>query len=149
MRLVAQVGCHKRRTDGDIGRWLTAVDWLLKNKVPISRLNHDVVNLDYGRDFLREDKRYHMVVMHDIYDGKVALEQQIGYFTRAARKVLQTSPLQSPEAWVQRLAATQAEYIFVFEMQISCLNGWKLGDIPGYITAHRDTEYTVYRKEKA
>lgn len=152
---VAQVGAYKRRTDGDITRWLTAVDWLMRNArhYDWTKPKHDVVNLRYGRDFLQEIEQYDIVVLHDIYDGTLSnyqLDHVVGaprVFTRQAKMALRTSPLQTVGAWAWRLARTGAEYIFVFEMSPACINGWNLGSLNGYDTVHQDHIFTVYRKE--
>lgn len=141
---VAQVGMNKRRTNGDLTRWMMAVDWLLKNGLLDGHIEHDVVNLRYGRDYLAENTTHDIVVLHNIFDGKDHGGVARHNMTRSAWEAIRTSPRQSTEAWRERLAASGAKVVFVFEMTVQCVNGWQLGDIDGYERRHIDTDYAVY-----
>jgi len=45
--------------------------------------------------------------------------------------------------------ATRAQVIVVWELVPFALNGWQLGDLPGYRIAHRDHRVTVYRRKRS
>jgi hypothetical protein len=129
---VAQVGAFKKMNDGDIGRWLIAVDWLMKNNVQFpTRKDFDFVNLKYGRDFLAEHKQYDIVVMHDIFHANSA-ELPLMPKLRVPKMVMQAimlSPKHSVQQWRYRLMNTNAHHIFIFETAPCCLNGWKIGEL--------------------
>jgi hypothetical protein len=146
--LIAQVGAYKKRTDGDIWRWLTALDWLMKNDRLPDKSTHDVINLKYGRDFLREHETYDIVVLHDIYDaGNLDIVQKIqANLPKLVWQAIETSSVASEKRWRWRLQQTKAKFIFVFETSPCCINGWGLGELEGYKVEHIDHQVAIYRR---
>ncbi len=142
--VIAHVGAYKRRTDGDIGRWLMALDWLMKNDALPTGFKHEVINLKYGRDFLTENNQYDIVVLHDIFDA--GNKDIVSKIPKRVRQAIETSPYSSNEWWRLRLEMTYAKYIFVFETAPCCINGWGLGNLKDYETVYIDHQYAVYRR---
>lgn len=143
---IAHVGGFKRMSDSDSGRWMLALTWLLENATMPLGCKHEAVNLKYGRDFLAEHEQYDIVVMHDIFWGGPILKGVFRGRSSNDRALVKTSPLQSEQRWVERLSETGAKHIFIFETAPACVNGWKLGDLPGYIRKHIDTTFAVYER---
>jgi hypothetical protein len=128
----------------DQNRLYMVDDWLFRNDpeyVDGASYSHDNVDLNHGRDFLRESKSYNVIVLHDIYNPVDDVDRQKG-------GIFSVSPHHGPGQWVQKLAASGADYIFVFGSWGE-IGGWWLGEIPGYDTIRGRNEYkTVYRNQK-
>lgn len=146
---VAQVGSFKRRSSDDSIRWMRTVTWLLHHESEImskTKFKHDVVNLKYGRDFLREEMKYDIVLLHSIFDPGPR-PSAVGAVNISKWKETLISTVHNDERWRWRLVNTEAEYIFIWETYPMSINGWAIGELQGYKILHRDWEYTVYRKE--
>lgn len=126
IRTVAHVGAHKKRTPGDTLRQIEALNWMMDNGFPVelNSKSHDVVNLEYGRDFLIETNHYDCVILHFVFRGGFRVPLQ-------NKGQLSTSPESSWSAWRHRLAATQAQLIFAFGGETE-IGGTFLVDVPGY-----------------
>lgn len=97
-------------------------------------IKHDYVDLNVGRDFLKENKTYDMVILGNIWHpdpGEVRLES--GIFA--------VSPQHGISTWKRRLVGTKAEIIGVFG---SDLGGDQIGDLPGYTRYRKDYMTSVY-----
>lgn len=138
---VANVGASG--TSGDENRCYMAASWLSKNDPVYSEnitFSYDNINLIYGRDFLKENKRYDIVILHHIFNPIDRKDNGAGVFS--------ISPLQSVENWTRRLLNTGADYIFSYGSYGEVSAGW-LGDIPGY-NCHigHDGYEGVFRSQK-
>lgn len=108
----------------------------------------DIVNLEYGRDFLTEVWTYDIVLVHSVYAfGSPGAPSKYD--------LCKTSTFHTPERWRQRLAATKAEYILVAEMTQMCMSGYFIGELEGYKMleqvrsskhSHPDS-FTVWQRE--
>jgi hypothetical protein len=120
-----------------------ASDWLSYNDPDYSeniKFSHDNIDLNSGRDFLKESKSYNIVILHDIFNPVGENDLSRGIFS--------VSPDHNADSWVKRLASTGADYIFVFGSWTE-VGGWWLGDIPGYDKTYGTSEYqTIYRNKK-
>jgi hypothetical protein len=103
----------------------------------------DIVNLNHGRDFLTERRKYDAVILHSIFHPKIkhAAETLDHPGTRL-------SPHHSVERWRKRLCSTDARIIVVWELLPSVLHGWELDELDGYKIYHRDARVTAYKKRR-
>lgn len=140
---VAHVGAFKKRSEDDVGRTIEAITRVGKYDREMwhgRRSVHDVINLKDGRDFLKETRRYDLVITHSIFHPKVV------QIPKRVCKELLLSERHSEENWRRRLVSTGAAYLVICEGQPMSLSGWHLGDIDGYEILERDHLITVYRK---
>ena len=103
---------------------LTLVDWI-DTHIPEMKdiqLKHDYIDLNKGRDFLKEGNTYDFVLLEYVYLG-ITRNQKEGYFAQ--------SNLQTPENWRKRLQNTNAKVIFAFGSWTE-VSGSYIGNIPGY-----------------
>lgn len=134
---VAQVGQSRPPTISDLWRTSEARDtlpaaarWRVQDEETINIAAN-------GRDFLAESDTYDLVLVHSVLDPKWATPIREGGGPAAG----QVSPLDSYDAWRDRLLATGARWIVIFEGSRAqdgsyeslpgCLNGWGI-DLPGY-----------------
>jgi hypothetical protein len=119
---------------GDVGneRDLTirvvAMAWAVKHcghLLDSKKPTHDFVDLNRDRDFLLEDHKYDIVIVHYIWAGLPL------HHTTLTARVTATSAVQSPEKWRERLAGTEASLIFAFGGGTEVALRY-IGDIPGY-----------------
>ena len=151
--MIAMVGAHDPLTFDDAMRLEVAATThgiIVPKTYPRQNTGLDIINLDYGRDFLRERKRYATVIVHSVFHSNRTTfkplsmaEQMVGQ-----RYGVKQSPCHSIAAWCDRLVATRAQMIVVWELVPFALNGWQLGDLPDYRITHRDHRVTVYRRKK-
>lgn len=139
---IAHVGASKPKTQEDTCRWVVVLSRLAKRDGFPNGVREDTINLEYGRDFLAERKRYDGVIVHSVFNPKVRA-RKTQKFPR-----LRISPLHSLKAWRSRLVSTNALWIAVCEGQPLTLNGWELGTLPGYAIADQDHLVTLYRRVK-
>jgi len=128
----------------DTNRIYMVSDWLANKDQEyakdITNFSHDNIDLNRGRDFLKEGKTYDIVILHDIFNPSDAVDSK-------KQGIFSTSPHHRSEIWVSRLASTGADYIFVFGSWTE-VGGWWLGEIPGYDMIKGRSEYqTVYRSK--
>ncbi len=155
---IAQVGAFKKYSTNDVGRMLTVATWFFENgvwkansKEPIT---HDIVNLEYKRDFLRERRIYDTVILHSImHSNRPDILRDLKNHVVRDKKIFgynerDISALHSVERWRKRLISSKATYIFVFEDIPFSLNIWTLGKLKGYIMPHMNTQYGFYKKEE-
>jgi hypothetical protein len=141
---VAMVGAHDPATLDDCMRLASAQTHGWVGGFRDEEL--DLINLDYGRDFLKERKRYEAVIVHSVFHSNQTFS---GYREQTAKlKELyprcRQSPVHTVENWRRRLAATGAASIVVWEMIPCALSGWQLSLLDGYRIAHRDHRVTHY-----
>lgn len=130
--VIGHVGAFKPHSWGDKSRLTTAIHWLVKKgRANHEKVKHDEINLYYGRDFLVEDLKYDIVILHDVYRIKEA-PKLVGLLRRKQRMQIQTSEYHTPALWRGRLRRTGAYYIFVFQTAPLCLGVDDIGDIRGY-----------------
>jgi hypothetical protein len=130
---VAQVG--HTGTDGDRDRWLAAGIWLERADPALYRLMwqgdgegsvvQDAIDLNGSprRDFLGEDQRYDVVVIHNLWSPPAGLEPE----TSGGAAI---SPRHSPAGWRHRLQLSCARYILIFGRDFTAYD--LDADIPGY-----------------
>lgn len=141
-RGTAHVGAHKPFTADD----LTRLGSVVANGYFEFRLGPaDVINLEYGRDFLVEDKQYDCVLLHTIFHANRPEWLQMA---QAAAHTIIVSPKHSLEAWRERLIKTDAKLICAYGGKMCSLEGWHIGDLPGYTIDVRDAMVTMYRRRK-
>lgn len=130
---VAQVGFT--RSDEDRDRWLSARVWIdradrafterLRAAQRTQALVQDVIDLHGSppRDFLKEQERYDIVVVHNLWDG-YAIEGCSGGDAQ--------SPQHGLNSWRNRLRSTGARYIFLFgaDFNIASLEGYEAISVP-------------------
>jgi hypothetical protein len=91
----------------------------------------DYIDLSLGRDFLKEDKKYDVVVL--IYIFKCTPEEltkEECYFLNKSQRV---SELHSRENWRRRLLNTNAKDVFIHGMYVdSEISGEYIGDLENY-----------------
>lgn len=153
---VANVGGLQTMFDTSRSAWVAR--WLLKNDPDLQEardsfankreiyifdkklvkecFQEDDIDLNFNRDFLKENIKYDIVILQHIYNGSG--EDQYGEFRK--------SDYHSRENWIKRLITTNARYIFAF-------GGWTevggvfLQDIPGYTwNDSGDSDITIYSK---
>jgi hypothetical protein len=110
-RQVAHVGAHRPFTELDDSLWARALSIL--SPTDLTYESKDIINLDYGRDFLQENHRYHGVVLHNVFfshnldPGASGLDE------------CRTSPHGTLTGWARRLIATEARWIMVIEVAVA------------------------------
>jgi len=140
---IAHVGGNP---DGSVDQWhmTTVWKWAMDNdpemaqRVQTDNHEEDLIDLNDGRDFLEEFKKYDIVILHLIY-APHDNSRDIGLFNQ--------SVLHSPDQWRRRLVDTLAEYIFAIgdNHGDTEVNARYLKEIDGY---EKDVEewLTVYKK---
>jgi hypothetical protein len=148
---IAHVGGFKGKAERDNGRLLASMLWMLEHKkLDDSKVTHDVINLKYKRDFLRETKTYDMVILHAImHSNKPSLLKKLikdRYKDAKLFGYVDISDLHSVPAWRKRLESTKAKHIFIWEDIPSSLNGWTIGKLKGYNRKYIDHYFAVYER---
>jgi hypothetical protein len=100
---VAHVG--HTGTLNDFKRIAEVIEWCGKHGQEIGK--GDFFNLSKGRDFLREDKKYEVVVLHFIFRGGFGVNN-------SKHPELGLSPLASWSNWRKRLVDSGAKWIFAY-----------------------------------
>lgn len=131
---------HVGSTESDDDHERTVdVEWTMQealNQVELDLFEDaDFISLDDGRDFLKEDVKYDVVILHHIY-------QHPG---QGHKGVHGTSPFHAPDVWRARLAGTNAGWIFAYGGSTEVSGGY-LNEIPGYEMLSYDHIKAVYRK---
>jgi hypothetical protein len=125
MRKIAHVGTLHTETDRTID--ILVLDYLVRNhpNYLTDDAVHDDINLQWGRDFLLEDKTYDIVTIQFLYSecNEIPSNNQNPY--------LRGSPIHSPENWRKRLIATNADFIFAFG-DFTEVNSLYFGTLEGY-----------------
>jgi len=136
--IIAHVGSTESNED-DRFHTDMMTDWFIKNNPEIldQRFENDYIDLNEGRDFLKENKKYDIVILHYIYAPSHFSGRTQGYFG--------TSSEHTPQNWARRLVGTDAKYIFTVG-GITEVSGMYLGNLPGYIREDPRDMFTVYRK---
>lgn len=118
--------------DGSSLDIIILADFLQLQKVKIESKNIDIINLNLGRDFLKEDKEYDYVILNYIFDP--GDKPNAAYLAFQVGDEFNTSKLQSPKAWNKRLKSTKAKKIFIFSGgdKGSEVDGRYIGPIEGY-----------------
>ncbi len=129
---IAHVGASEDFNDSDrdhmdiIFRWIWDKDEFadIFNSMLDNRMD-DFIDLNDGRDFLIEDYKYDIVVLHDIYAAPYGGGKRHGLFN--------VSKYHSKDNWVNRLISTGANLIFAFGSGFNNeVDGTYLGSISGY-----------------
>jgi len=95
--------------------------------------SYDFIDLNRGRDFLKESKRYDIVVLIYIFIGidKDEIENEPMYFFNDP--LTKVSDLHSQENWRQRLLDTEAREILIFGYNpYSEISGDYIGELDSY-----------------
>ena len=151
---IGHVGAYNPKSIEDTSRHLAIGIEVATDNMTFFKdgVTEDIVNLNYGRDFLVERRKYDLVITHSIFTwkyGRVIKETNLkpADLENPHFRELSTSKHHSKERWLSRLRSCGARYIGVCEGQPAAMSGWELGDIPGYEILKRDHLITVYRKE--
>lgn len=141
---IAHVGAFRGKSSEDGARSVETICRILQHDRDFiygTKADHDTINLIYGRDFLKENRTYDLVILHSIFHtAQPKLVRGKDY------KQLSLSPKHSVLNWARRLIRARAIYISVCEGQPHSLSGWNLGDLPGYRILERDAKVTLYKK---
>jgi hypothetical protein len=124
--LIAHVG--DVGSSRDMTMRIVSVAWISRHRNDVllsAKPLHDFIDLSGGRDFLAEDLKYDVVILHYLW----ALDTID--VTPAFRQATATSPHHSQERWRERLAATDAEVIIAFGGGNEVARAF-IGDIEGY-----------------
>jgi hypothetical protein len=99
---------------------------------PLNITKFDFVNLHQGRDFIKEDKIYDIVVL--IYIFKWTKEQcQNDNLYNKHDSSIKVSDIHTPENWRKRLLNTEAKEILIFGYSDeSEITGNYIGDLENY-----------------
>jgi len=118
--------------------------WLMENapEVDVTRKNRedDFIDLGDGRDFLEENNKYDIVILHMVYDPPKG--------TRNSPKgsIYHISKHHNRDRWRASLTSTGAKYIFAFG-DYSEISGRYLGKLLGYHGPTKEENYMqVYIK---
>lgn len=127
-------------TDDDMRRILKVLMWMAKNNCePKGKTQFDAIDLNKGRDFLREDLTYEVVVLHFVFRGS-------NYPCPFGEpQELNVSPTTSWSRWRTRLVDTQAKYIFAFGGEGEVSGGY-LCTLDGYQGIKIEEEFWVFKK---
>ncbi len=106
-----------------------------------NKLIVDNINFQFGRDFLKENKQYNIVILHYIYNPSYDNIQE-----RNTPGPFKRSELHDRKNWISRLISTNAEGIFVFGDVTEVSGGW-LGELPGYESQNKN-DLTIYTKNE-
>ena len=99
---------------------------------PLKLTSYDFINLNNGRDFLKENKRYDIVVL--IYIFLLSREEIINAAPHAINDPLtKVSELHTKKNWRQRLLDTEAREILIFGLfEDSEISGRYIGELDNY-----------------
>lgn len=147
---IGQVGMSRKPTVGDVARICQTIEILGPEwpRPPEARFKFDIVNMDYGRDFLQESKRYQIVLVHSVFHANDNFMGGMREYWEEKRLPWLVSRFHTLDKWRERLVGTRAGHILVFESVPMSLNGWQLGDLNGYAIERRDARVTYYVKGK-
>ena len=143
---IAHVGANKRFTNEDQCRLVHALSRLIHYDYEFAKLNaderihHEIINLRYGDDYLKDHRVFEVVVLHSIFHPGDRFAD-VGGLKHVA---VQLSPLHSLYKWREKLRSSGARYIGVCEGAPVTLNGWQIGDLDGYEIIERDRLFTLY-----
>lgn len=127
--------------ENDRNRLYMVDGWLRRNDPKYLEgvsYGNDHIDLNNGRDFLKESKTYDMVILQHVYNPTDSKDLKEGIY--------RISPNHTSINWVKRLQATNADYIFV-SGGYSEVGAWWLGSIPGYDLVDNNDYLSVYRKQ--
>jgi len=119
---IAHVGAFKRFSSNDVRRITVALHWLVTHKIELGKPVHDIINLHYGRDFLRETLEYDIVIIHSVFS----------HYFPAKSNDAGTSEMHDMPHWIDRLLSTKAKVIFLFSDQPNSLSDGHIGKLTGY-----------------
>jgi hypothetical protein len=110
----------------------------------------DIIDLNGGRDFLKEERKYDIVCLHYIFALDIRTLSQSEKHTALILGVQQytVSDIHTPENWRKRLISTEAKSIIVYG-QIECdseVNYKYLGEIDGYDHSIVHQDASLYTK---
>ena len=132
---IAHVGSNESHFNDDdrdhidfIFKWIWDKDEFtdILNSMLDNRID-DFIDLNDGRDFLAENYKYDIVILHNIY----AAPYNGGY---GRYGLFNVSKFHDKDNWINRLVSTGAALIFAFgDNSKNEVDGSYLGSIPGYI----------------
>ena len=126
---------HRAHSENDASMLDSIVDYFYK-KHPDIELGRNVVmdyiDLNDGRDFLKENKKYNLVALMRVYHPHIGGQHSVRVSQQqTGDSMFKLSSDHTPEKWKNRLKSTNAEIIFVFGGW-ECVDADYLGSIPGY-----------------
>lgn len=144
----AHVGAFKNFSEADSKRQSRVVMYLLDHGEGMKDVHHDIINLRYGKDYLKDKSKHDVVVLHSLYQEKMhGATPTIEDLLKSGKAPAATSDEHSPEAWGVRLTRSGARHIFVFSDQSHSLSGKHMGEVPGYAKKMVSWDMTVYSKK--
>lgn len=110
------------------------MDWLFKRGdhecLYYENRDDDFIDLNDNRDFLAENHKYDIVVLHLVYSPADPVSNSCRFGPNSCSP-FRTSRRHTKEAWRHRLASTNAKYVFTFG-DFDEVSGEYLGPIDGY-----------------
>lgn len=118
------------------------IDWLSENDpeyIAKKEFNHDNIDLNNGRDFLKEKTSYSIIILCNLYNPPESMRttDQMGDFA--------LSDLHTEKNWSSRLAQSGAKYIFIIDDGLFSV----VNRIPGYTRDEfeRAWRVSVFKKD--
>jgi hypothetical protein len=115
---------------------------------PLKITRHDFIDLNKGRDFLKEDKTYDIIVLIYIFLYSSEEMKDDGLY-HPNDPLTKTSPLHTKENWRKRLLASQAKDILIFGLyEDSEITGKYIGNLSGYVATEIELRRsdTIYKR---
>jgi hypothetical protein len=141
---VAHVGASQNQDNPEHGIWADedahrnyeVYSWLEQNDPemaePYKNGDHDFIDLNDERDFLRENKPYNVIILHFLWSPPVPRGEDYDTFIpKSGYGYTRLSPYHNRKNWITRLAGTGAKYIFAWGGGDE-VSGEYLREIPGY-----------------
>jgi len=131
----ADPNSQERQTYSDSDRWMlnAIADYMMKHHpdVDLGNIEPDFIDLNDGRDFLKESKTYDMVALMRVFHP-MGGDYSVRYHQRQGPGLFRLSSDHTAEHWNRRLKGTGAKLIFAFGDSTDCVTGEYVGPIQGY-----------------
>ena len=140
----------ERKTYADQDRWMlnTISDYLHKHypELDLRGLTPDFIDLNDGRDFLKENQQYDIVALMRVFHPMGGDSSVQHYQRDRGESMFRLSSLHTPENWKKRLQQTGAKIIFAFGDSTDCVEGDYVGSIPGYEGPDKNRDVSVWKR---
>ncbi len=153
---VAHVGWTGNNFDQDMKTkafsWLKQEQWDQADRLGIPGQLDDVINLHQGRDFLKENHKYDLIILYHIYCSPSSswYAKQVRQMDLKTQGMFATSDTHCEDGWRRRLAGSEAAIIIAYGQEYDDkdpteIRGKYLGNIPGYMLEEQKG-FTVWMK---
>ena len=134
-------GENDRHHNEMVWRWLRTNDTtyygLVHKAATDNNISNDFIDLYDNRDFLAENLKYNIVILHMVYNPPDR--------RNVKNSIFQISDLHNPKNWIKRLESTDADYIFTFG-DYDEVSAYYLGNINGYDNPIYKDLFQIYKK---